>query len=104
MKSRVSTDHIPAMYRDACKRVVNDEWSRVRKAVTERSMYAIALALNDMRGYGNYRIKRVLTAWAEIVNGYSDEAYGGKDSADMERMNEALRAELKRRRIEIEFN
>ena len=103
MKSRVSTDHIPAVYRDAMKRVVNDEWGRVRKAVTERSMYAIALALNDVRGYGNVRINRVLAAWAEIVNGYSDEAYGGKDSEDMERMNDALRQELKNRGIEIEF-
>lgn len=103
MKARVSVDHIPAVYRDACKRVVMDEWARIRPAITERMIYAALLALNDIYGFGQTRATRFTSAFAEIVDGHADEAYDGKDSADIERMNTAMREELKSRGIEIKF-
>jgi hypothetical protein len=103
MKARVSVDHIPAVYRDACKRVVMDEWSRVRKAVTERMIYAALLALNDIHGFEQTEAERFTAAFAEIIDGHADEAYGGKDSADITRMNEAMRLELESRGIVIKF-
>lgn len=93
---------------DMMQQRLNDEWSRVQAIASERFMYGLALTLNDKLGYRDKGIKMILDALGEILVGYSEDTYTPKEdregTKELERMTEAMKAELVDRGITLEWD
>lgn len=89
------------------KKRLNDEWARVQAVASERFMYGLALTLNDKLGYKDKGIKMIIDALGEILVGYSEDTYTPKEdregTKELERMTNAMRAELESRGITLEW-
>lgn len=87
---------------------LNEEWARVQATASARVMYALALTLNDKLGYREKGIMMILDAFNEIITGYSEDSYTSKEERDgtteLERMTEAMKAELESRGITLEWD
>lgn len=109
---RTTFDSIPQVYRDAAIKCVQEaaekRWAEVQNDISTRFLATMALALNDLYGFGTVRIRRVFDAMSEIAVGYSDDSYSPHEkrigTPDMRRMANAMLDELKSRGIRIEVN
>lgn len=107
---KTTLDSLPAAYRDAVKACATEfaeqRWAQVQHDVSTRFLATMALALNDVYGFGTERIRRVIIAMGEIAVGYSEEAYSPsekrKGTPDLARMANAMLDELKARGIRVE--
>lgn len=83
------------------------KWQEVRHDVSNRFLCSMALALNDLYGFGAVRIQRVMEAMGEIATGYSDETYTPAErrngTKELGRMADKMLDELKARGIDIEL-
>ena len=108
MKSRIgktSFDSLNDAQKKICEAYVLDYWDKLRAAISDRYFYAMALAINDVYGFGEKRVLRAVNAFAEIVIGYSEETYTPKEkrerAEDMAAMAENMRQELLKRGIDL---
>ena len=111
MKARIGKTSFESMsptQRKICEEYVMEHWSEVRSAINDRYFYAMALALNDVFGFGEKRVLKAINAFAEIVIGYGDEAYTPKERrekyADIKKMSDEMRKELENRGIDLELD
>lgn len=114
MKARIGKstyDALPEAVREAAKlcaqNIAEERWREVQKDVNDRFVLILALALNDVYGFGAARIGRVIDAMGEIAVGYSEESYKPSENrvgtTDMKRMGEKMAEELKARGIDIKI-
>lgn len=108
MKARIgktSFDSLNDAQRKICEAYVDNYWNELRALISDRYFYAVALALNDVCGFGEKRIIRVINAFGEIIMGYSDETYSPKErrnhAEDMKKMAENMKQELLKRGIDL---
>lgn len=115
MKARAGKttyDHLPKEMQDILKGIANqlaeERWAEVQGIASERFLYALALALNDRLGYREKGIMMVLSAVNEILVGYSEDCYTPKESrigtTDLERITNAMKAELESRGIDLTWD
>lgn len=115
MKARAGKttfDHLPKEMQNTLRGIANqlaeERWAEVQGIASERFLYALALALNDRLGYREKGIMMVLGAVNEILVGYSEDCYTPKESrvgtTDLERITNAMKAELESRGITLEWN
>lgn len=67
----------------------------MRLTILEYIMYANALVLHDLHGFGRKRNQRVVNALNDMLEGYADQ--------DGVQMLEGMRKELKSRKIDFEI-
>lgn len=115
MKARIggktTLDSLPAGYREAVKACaaerIEKQWAELSHITSTRFLATMALALNDVYGFGTERIRRVMNAMSEIAIGYNDESYSPGEkrngTSDQARMANAMLDELKARGINIEI-
>lgn len=109
---RTTFDHLPKELQTTLKGIVNqlaeERWMEVQGIASERFLYALALALNDRLGYREKGIMMVLGAVNEILVGYSEDCYTPKESrvgtTDLERITNAMKAELADRGIDLTWD
>lgn len=109
---RTTLDSLPAAYREAIEIVANqrveERWDDLRCVIEDARICATALALNDICGFGEKRIKRVLGAISEIINGYDNQCFTAKErrvgAVDVEKSVNAMKAELADRGIVLEWD
>ena len=107
---KTTLDSLPAAYRDAVKACATEfaeqRWAQVQHDVSTRFLATMALALNDVYGFGTERIRRVIIAMGEIAVGYSEEAYSPDQkrqrTPELARTARATLDELKARGIRVE--
>ena len=66
-----------------------------RQAILEAVIYAVALSLHDVYGFGAKRTRRVIKALSEIMEGYAEESSIN--------IIDGMKAELKSRKIEFDI-
>lgn len=115
MKARIggktTLDSLPAAYREAVKacsvELAEKRWAELSHITSTRFLAIMALALNDVFGFGTERIRRVMDAMDEIAIGYSEESYSPSENrngtSDLARMANAMLDELKARGIRVEI-
>lgn len=93
---------------EAVRQRVDDLYNDMCGVIEDVRIYATALALNDVCGFGTVRIKRVLNAISEIINGYDNECFTSKErrigAVDVEKSANAMKAELSDRGIVLEWD
>ena len=112
MKSRITESSFNSMttaQRKLCQAYVAHTWKKLQSQITRRFMLALALALNDRYGWTGRGIVGVMGAVSEIIAGYSDDTYTPKEQRegspdDIERMADAMKAELECRGIILEWD
>lgn len=115
MKARAGKttfNHLPKEMQDILKgiaiQLAEERWEDLRDTIEVSRICATALALNDVCGFGTVRIKRVLNAISEIVNGYDSECFTAKErrigAVDVEKSANAMKAELESRGITFEWD
>lgn len=109
---RTTFDNLPKELQTTLKGIANqlaeERWMEVQGIASERFLYALALALNDRLGYREKGIMMVLGAVNEILVGYSEDCYTPKESrvgtTDLERIANAMKAELADRGIDLTWD
>ncbi len=109
---RTTFDHLSKELQVTIKGIANqlaeERWAQVQGIASERFLYALALALNDRLGYREKGIMMVLDAVNEILVGYSEDCYTPKESrvgtTDLERITNAMKAELADRGINLTWD
>lgn len=109
---RTTFDNLPKELQTTLKGIVNqlaeERWMEVQGIASERFLYALALALNDRLGYREKGITMILSAVNEILVGYSEDCYTPKESrigtTDLERITNAMKAELADRGINLTWD
>lgn len=115
MKARAGKttfDNLPKEMQDILKGIANqlaeERWADVQGIASERFLYALALALNDRLGYREKGIMMILSAVNEILVGYSEDCYTPKETrvgtSDLERITNAMKAELDSRGIDLAWD
>lgn len=115
MKARAGKttfDNLPKEMQDILKGIANqlaeERWAEVQGIASERFLYALALALNDRLGYREKGIMMILSAVNEILVGYSEDYYTPKETrvgtTDLERITNAMKAELESRGIDLTWD
>lgn len=115
MKARAGKttfDNLPKEMQDILKGIANqlaeERWADVQGIASERFLYALALALNDRLGYREKGIMMILSAVNEILVGYSEDCYTPKETrvgtSDLERITNAMKAELESRGIDLTWD
>ena len=115
MKARAGKttfDNLPKEMQDILKGIANqlaeERWADVQGIASERFLYALALALNDRLGYREKGIMMILSAVNEILVGYSEDCYTPKETrvgtTDLERITNAMKAELESRGIDLTWD
>ena len=115
MKARAGKttfDNLPKEMQNTLRGIANqlaeERWMEVQGIASERFLFALALALNDRLGYREKGIMMILSAVNEILVGYSEDCYTPKESRvgtnDLERITNAMKAELADRGITLEWD
>ena len=116
MKARIggktTFDSLPIAQQKAIKAIVEEfaekRWAEVQEIAADRFMYALALTLNDKLGYREKGIKMIIEALSEIIVGYGEDCYTPKEdrigTTDLERVANAMKAELADRGIVLEWD
>ena len=115
MKARAGKttfDNLPKEMQNTLRSIANqlaeERWTEVQSIASERFLYALALALNDRLGYREKGIMMILSAVNEILVGYSEDCYTPKESrvgtTDLERITNAMKAELESRGIDLTWD
>lgn len=93
---------------DAVQQKVDKQYNDMCDVIEDARICATALALNDVCGFGEKRIKRVLEAISEIVNGYDNQCFTAKErrigAVDVEKSVNAMKAELADRGINLTWD
>lgn len=109
---RTTFDHLaPELQRaleDAVQQRVESRYNDMCDVIEDARIYATALALNDVCGFGEKRIRRVLGAISEIINGYDNQCFTAKErrigAVDVDKSVNAMKAELADRGINLTWD
>lgn len=86
MKARLSPttarDALTPAQQAACKKVVDDLWMRKKQTITRRFFAAMCLALNDLYGFGDKRLRLTVHGTAEIIEYYAGLAFTPKEGRE----------------------
>ncbi len=102
---RTTLESLPAGLRGAAEKsaqhLAEERWAEIQSDVSRRFLCTMALALNDVYGFGTARIQRVIDAMSEIAIGYSDDSYTPSEkregTKDLKRMADIMQEEMEKR-------